>query len=145
MNYKEKEIDINGDVLMLRERSCQDVLDTDDYFTKTDFKESDDKVFMKKHLVMINQALKNNWDNLKWYEFKKKAHAKKYSVANMTELISKSQLWEISIDLYDLENIDTSFLKLMTGKLSKKESEKYLKVLEKKNQEKQTIKTSPEK
>lgn len=145
MKYKEKEININGDVLMLRERSCQDVFDTDEYFAKTEFEESDARIFMKKHLVMINQALKNNWDNIKWYEFKRRATAKKYSVANMTELIPMSYLWDISIYLYELENTDTTFLKMMAGKLSKNEIEKYKKTAEKKNLEAPTINTSPEK
>jgi len=145
MIYGEKEININGDILMLRERSCQDVLDTDEYFTNTEFEENDAQVFMKKHLVMINQALKNNWDKPKWYQFGKKALAEKYSIVNMTDLIPPSQLWEIAIDLYDLENLDNTFIKIMAGKISKEEVEKYYETAKKKRDETQTINNSPEK
>lgn len=140
MNFQEREIEVADEAITIRERCVQDVLDTEEFFQTTDFKESDDKIFIKKHLMMLNQAIKHNWEQLPWYRFITKWRlARKLSMQNIMLLIPTKQLWEFSIILYELEGTDTSFLKVMISDNKEAELEKLL-AKNKNNKKKRTAK-----
>lgn len=132
MKFKEKEIEINDITLTIRERKVQDVLDTEDFFSDTELKDSDSVLFLKKHIVMLYHALKHNWEDANFFDFKKKKLASTFSISNMMNNISPRQLWELSIILYELEGLDTTVLKMLAGKLSKEEIENYFESIKKK-------------
>ncbi len=104
MNFKETEI--FGGVLKLFERTVEDVQKLDALIRS--MKEITDADNISLYAVILRDSLKHNFDDLKWYQFKRRGLKKKFSdLKYILSHISVKELKDVIVEINELEGILT--------------------------------------
>jgi len=99
-----REIDLFGRTLLISERIARDVNKLI-LFSKQK-KEKDFTDFIVEYSIVVADALKINYSNLKWYQFfKKKKLERLLSKESLLEKLSPSQIYELAMTVYELEGV----------------------------------------
>jgi hypothetical protein len=100
-----KEIELFGKKLILSERTARDVNKLIAYSKKNTEKEFVDMLI--EAAITIEDGLKNNFSNLRWYNiFKRYGLRKLLSKENLIANLSSSQLFDLSKQVYQLEGVE---------------------------------------
>lgn len=106
MISKYKEIEINGLKLKLMVRSAFDAIAVSDKFKEiyVNHTENNDETLVLCYTTVLHDALKNNYENLKWYQyFKKRKYKKLLSVKSLLETLSVLDIISYGTEVFKLE------------------------------------------
>jgi|GEM_PF-3422031 len=90
--------------LILTERTAWDVNKLIQFSQEN--KEKDFKYYIIESSIVLSDALKNNWINLKWYEFIKKRKLNRLlSKENILQNLPSKQIFELAKKVYEIEGV----------------------------------------
>jgi hypothetical protein len=102
---KTEEIELFGKKLLLSERTAGDVNRLIVFSEKIKDKKFTDMIIEAS--IILEDSLKINYENLKWYEYFKKRKLKKIlSKGNIVNSLSAKEIFNLAEKVYELEGID---------------------------------------
>jgi hypothetical protein len=107
MERKTKEINLFGKKLLLGERTAIDVLNLSEALKNYDIeKKSEPSFYLLTSATVIEDALKININNLKWYNFlKKRKYRVQLSAQYLLKNLTQQELMKYTQDVYELEGL----------------------------------------
>lgn len=102
-----EKVKLFGMDLVLSERTAWDVNKLIQF--SKDNKEKDYEYYTIESAILVSDALKNNYQNLKWYEFfKKRKLSRLLSKENISKSMSSRELFWLAKKVYKLEGVEDS-------------------------------------
>lgn len=106
MERKTKEINLFGEKLLLSERYVIDIMTTVETFkNKGGMDKKDILLLYAIAATVLQDGLKINYENAKWYNFHKKTLSKKLTSKKLLENLTQLELGQLSGYVYELEGL----------------------------------------